>query len=106
MEDLTITWHLPLEERSILTKSYLDIMQENFLIPEYIIDGRENLSHFWRKEMWPPPSPDFNPIDFEMWSILEAKAYNVSHSFIPILKAKLEAVWADIPAEDVRASSA
>ena len=24
----------------------------------------------------------------------------------PILKAKLEAVWADIPAEDVRASSA
>ena len=27
---------------------------------------RENLSHFWWKEMWPPPSPDFNPMDFEM----------------------------------------
>ena len=67
---------------------------------------RENLSHFWRKEMWPPPSPDFNPMDFEMLSMLEAKACNVSHSFIPILKAKLEAVWADIPAEDLRANSA
>jgi len=38
--------------------------------------------------------------------MLEAKACNASHSFISILKAKLEALWADIPAEDVRASSA
>ena len=38
--------------------------------------------------------------------MLEAKACNVSHSFIPILKAKLEAVWAHIPAEVDRASSA
>ena len=38
--------------------------------------------------------------------MLEAKVCNVSHSSIPILKAKLEAVWAHIPAEVDRASSA
>ena len=36
----------------------------------------------------------------------EAKVCNVSHSSIPILKAKLEAVWAHIPAEVDRACSA
>ena len=35
--------------------------------------------------------------------MLEAKVCNVSHSSIPILKAKLEAVWAHIPTEVDRA---
>ena len=38
--------------------------------------------------------------------MLEAKACKVSHSSVPALKANLEAVWADIPAEVVRASCA
>ena len=38
--------------------------------------------------------------------MLEAKVCNVSHSSIPILKAKLEAVWAHIPAEVDCTSSA
>ena len=28
-------------------------------------------SHFWRKEMWPPQSPDLNPLDYSIWSVLQ-----------------------------------
>ena len=38
--------------------------------------------------------------------MLEAKVCNVSHCSIPILKEKLKAVWAHIPAEVNRASTA
>ena len=29
----------------------------------------ENLSSFWSKEMWPPSSPDLNPMDFSIWAV-------------------------------------
>ena len=40
---------------------------------------RDNLPRFWSKEMWPPCSPDLNPMDFSIWSILEAKACSKVH---------------------------
>ena len=36
--------------------------------------GRANFINFWSKEMWPPASPDLNPLDFNTWSILVAEA--------------------------------
>ena len=35
--------------------------------------------------------------------MLKAKAYNVNLSVVLVIEAKLEAMWANIPAEDVRA---
>ena len=32
---------------------------------------RENIPDFITKEEWPPSSPDLNPMDFSIWSILE-----------------------------------
>ena len=32
---------------------------------------RENIPDFITKEDWPPSSPDLNPMDFSIWSILE-----------------------------------
>ena len=41
---------------------------------------KDNFKSFWPKELWPPSSPDLNPMDFGIWSILERRACAVSHS--------------------------
>ncbi|KAI6652482.1 MhmaT1 transposase [Oopsacas minuta] len=33
-----------------------------------------NIPHFITKVEWPPSSPDPNPLDFSLWSILESRA--------------------------------
>ena len=34
---------------------------------------KENIPDFITKEEWPPYSPDLNPMDYAIWSILETK---------------------------------
>ena len=63
-----------------------------------------NFKSFWSKEFLPPSSPDLNPMDFGIWSILEQKACVVSHLSVKVLKAKLKKCWAEIEAETVRAT--
>ena len=58
---------------------------------------------FWGKEIWPPSSPDLNPMDFGMWSISERKACAKSVPNVETLKRNLIKKWDEISAEDVRA---
>ena len=58
---------------------------------------RDNLPRFWSKEMWPPCSPDLNPMDFSLWSILEAKACSKVHRTVKDLKRSLELAWQEKP---------
>ena len=67
---------------------------------------KENFTAFWSKEMWPPSSPDLNPMDFEIWSILEPKACTVSHPNVEVLKKKLTESWDQIENETVHATCA
>jgi len=30
-----------------------------------------NMGMFWSKEFWPPNSPDLNPMDYYVWSVIE-----------------------------------
>jgi hypothetical protein len=32
---------------------------------------RENLPFFWEKEVWPPSSPDCNPMEYFVWGVAE-----------------------------------
>ena len=34
----------------------------------------KNMVGFWTKEFWPPFSPELNPMDIAVWSILESNA--------------------------------
>ena len=34
--------------------------------------------------MWPPASPDLNPLDFNIWSILEAEACAKTHDTVEV----------------------
>ena len=59
---------------------------------------------FWRKDLWPPSSPDLNPLDFCLWSILEKEACATVHNNTEALKKSLEREWAKIPQETIRAA--
>ena len=62
------------------------------------------MTGFWLKELWPPSSPDLNPMDFATWSIGESRACSLNHSNIEALKNRLKACWEEISEETVRAS--
>ena len=55
------------------------------------------------KELW-PPSPDLNPMDFAVWSILESNACSSYHQSVTSLKGKLKHWWDKILPETTRAS--
>ncbi|KAK0407761.1 hypothetical protein QR680_003576 [Steinernema hermaphroditum] len=60
---------------------------------------KANLLGFWDKEVWPSNSPDLNPLDFAVWSIMEQKACAVRHKSIDSLKRALEKAWDEITPE-------
>lgn len=65
---------------------------------------RENVPHFISTEQWPASSPDLNPLDFSIWSILEAKVCQKKHESLESLKASLHREWKAIPQEHLRAA--
>lgn len=65
---------------------------------------RENCPYWISKEEWPPSSPDLNPMDYSLWSILEADACSVPCQNIQVLKRKLSKCWDEISLEVVRAA--
>lgn len=58
-----------------------------------------NFMDFINSEEWPLHSPDLNPMDYSVWSVLEEKACVTSHMSINSLKNALTKSWNDI--EDV-----
>ncbi|KAI6648777.1 MhmaT1 transposase [Oopsacas minuta] len=65
---------------------------------------RSNNPDFIQKEEWPPYSPDLNPMDYSIWSILETRACLKSHTNIDSLKKSLCREWERIPQEILRAA--
>lgn len=62
---------------------------------------RANLPDFITKDEWPANSPDLNPMDYSIWSILEGNACAVSHDTREGLIASLKKEWKKIPAETI-----
>lgn len=48
---------------------------------------------FWLKSMWPPYSPDANPLDFSFWLHVEARACSICHPNVDALKAAVNKHW-------------
>ena len=63
---------------------------------------KENFTVFWSKKFWPPSSPDLNPMDFGVWSMLEHKACATSHKNFDALKHSLEKSWNEISPKTLR----
>ncbi|QQP40967.1 Putative transposable element [Caligus rogercresseyi] len=56
-------------------------------------DWMETNMKFWPKTMWPPQSPDLNPLDFSFWWHVERQACRVRHSNVEDLKTSVEKKW-------------
>uniref|UniRef100_A0A3Q1HRU9 Tc1-like transposase DDE domain-containing protein n=1 Tax=Acanthochromis polyacanthus TaxID=80966 RepID=A0A3Q1HRU9_9TELE len=52
-----------------------------------------NLAAYWPKKMWPPQSPDLNPLDYSVWATVEKEACNTSHASVQALKASVKRTW-------------
>ena len=46
---------------------------------------QDHFPSFWNKELWPPSSPDLNPMDYCVWGILESEACDSSHTLVEAL---------------------
>ena len=60
---------------------------------------KDNVPDFISSQEWPPYSPDLNPLDYSIWSILESKACAKPHKTIESLKRALKKAWDEITLE-------
>ena len=44
---------------------------------------------FWAKHMWPPNSPDLNPLDYFVWGVVERNTNKSRHHSTDSLKAAI-----------------
>ena len=56
-----------------------------------------NLPEFWPKEIWPPSSPDCNPLDYYVWSVCERDVNKAPYNTAASLTAKITEVMANLP---------
>jgi len=47
-------------------------------------------------DLWPPNSPDLNPVDDSIWGILQEKVYRYRIADLDELKQRLQIEWADM----------
>lgn len=65
---------------------------------------KDHLPDFVTSEEWPPYSPDLNPMDYSVWSVLESKVCASSHTSMQSLKAALEKAWDELDPDYLRAT--
>lgn len=101
----------------INAKYYRDVLLGEYLLPqiraisgEYYIfqqDGapahraRETVQYlisetpeFITPGLWPPNSPDLNPLDYKIWGIMQERVYRTAVNDVDELKKRLLDVWA------------
>ena len=61
----------------------------------------ENFPSFLSPQEWLPYSPDLNPMDFSIWSILDSNAYTKPHISVAALKRSLVKAWDEISLETI-----
>lgn len=66
----------------------------------------ENLPGYWDKNMWPPSSPDLNPLDYSIWSMVEREACATPHRNLEDLKASIVSAWDNMSEDYIRKTCA
>ncbi|EYC39473.1 hypothetical protein Y032_0655g1201 [Ancylostoma ceylanicum] len=65
---------------------------------------RQNFPGFISFGEWPPNSPDLNPMDYSVWSVLEAKSCSKPHQTVESLKQDLQKAWDELSSDYLRAT--
>ena len=55
-----------------------------------------NVPHHWSPDLWPPSSPDCNPLDYFFWGVIEAKTNKHAHNTVDSLKGAIMEAFATI----------
>ena len=104
------------------SKDYIDLVLKKHVLPwnqtnyadnkEYVFmqDGApahtanttqkwlEESLKFWPKSVWPPSSPDLNPLDFSIWAKVESIACKKPHTNVKALKMSVSKAWGQLSA--------
>lgn len=57
---------------------------------------------FIPKHLWPPSSPDLNPLDYSIWAFVQAEACAYPHSNIESLKLAIRKAWVNMTEDYIR----
>ncbi|QQP40351.1 Uncharacterized protein FKW44_014360 [Caligus rogercresseyi] len=60
------------------------------------------MTDFWPADMWPSSSPDLNPLDFSVWSVLESHACKTSHANLTSLQQAIVEAWDNLTEEYIK----
>ena len=50
-------------------------------------------AYFISLKLWPPNSPDLNPVDYKIWGIMQQRVYEMQIHNVDELKRRLVDVW-------------
>ena len=53
-------------------------------------------TRFYPTLLWPPNSPDLNPVDYAVWSVLQERVYHTKISDVDELKRRINSEWAAV----------
>ena len=67
---------------------------------------QENVHSFWRRDLWPPYSPDLNPLDYHFWAVAEKMSNSRAHSNVETLKTAISAAFSNIATNECRRACA
>uniref|UniRef100_A0A914DIN1 Uncharacterized protein n=1 Tax=Acrobeloides nanus TaxID=290746 RepID=A0A914DIN1_9BILA len=59
----------------------------------------EHFPDFIKKNEWPASSPDLNPLDYSIWSILEAQVNEEAHESVKSLKQAIQEAFENLNQE-------
>ena len=57
---------------------------------------RRETADFISPDSWPPNSPDLNPVDYEIWAVIQRRVYQRKIHTIDELKQNLIEVWCSL----------
>lgn len=61
----------------------------------------QNLHSHWSPDLWPPNSPDCNPLDYYFWGVIEGKVNEFKHASLDDLKAAIIEAHSSIDRSDI-----
>jgi len=57
---------------------------------------RRSTPDFIAPDMWPPNSPDLNPVDYSIWSVMQQRVYQSRVKDVDELRERLISVWCEL----------
>ena len=97
-------WNIPPHHSCVTTLLCEIFLFRNCLcLLKNVIRARETISllerdtpAFISPDLWPPNSPDLNPVDYKIWGVMQQRVYQTKVQDVNDLKRRLINVWADM----------